>query len=698
MNDANNGTDEQSGTNDLEQRFRILEEEITSVKEQNNALKKENKQIKSHLDQQQDGTLPTATRRQTLAGLLGGGALLGAVGSASAAPSSGAGGPPFADKDHDHSEDYLGESKPVGRIDSGRVNATNELNNVEIVRPGDDIQAAIDSVHEFGDLPDERAKSEGNYSGMVRFLPNQPDNRLIYEFPDPPYVVRQGVTLDMRGIVAELTTDARILFDLQYGATVLGHGAYINAERKNSFTGACWYVSGNGPRKWNGSSMRNPVVVSGFPTLDVQGAPDGGATPILLESEGNGAIGGARFEVNCGNTEGVIRIRSTGGYINHNTVIARGAIAGGNAVDYATAPNSGSIIHNRVWMDQLQIKGPVERVLYCHGIDGQNAGNIKQNITAGFPADVQRYVSVAAAEWENGTGVGNALLIQPEEKIPDDLRSIDNSGRHGNYVGRLYSSGRKPFDLSQRPGHFDGEMLPDDGSNTQNRGVVCSWNDIEEVWVRPDGSTFFKGKDNWETYSIEKKSLSIDGDVSEVANVSQLSVANDFSVYDGDPSVNGPVWLTWDESNLYLAADLADNEHVQNQSVSKTWQDDCIQFGISSGTPGKADTWDGGDIALRPGGPVVYTREFPNSSNSGVMENANAAINRTNGQTRYEVALPWDALSASHTDETVSVALGIHDVDRKDNTETNSGWLEWGGGIFGGKNNAEFNVVKLTEN
>ena len=71
---------------------------------------------------------PAVTRRRTLAGLLGGGALLGGMGAASADPDDGEGngngngngkgnGGPPAKKDHDHSGDYLGEESPVDRID-----------------------------------------------------------------------------------------------------------------------------------------------------------------------------------------------------------------------------------------------------------------------------------------------------------------------------------------------------------------------------------------------------------------------------------------------------------------------------------------------------------------------------------------------------------------------------------------------------
>lgn len=97
-NNASEGsTIDQSKSNNVEQRLRALEEEITAVK-------KENENLKAALDQKQANRLPNVTRRQTLAGLLGGSAFLGSTGTVNAQTS------------HDHSSDDLGESEPVHSI------------------------------------------------------------------------------------------------------------------------------------------------------------------------------------------------------------------------------------------------------------------------------------------------------------------------------------------------------------------------------------------------------------------------------------------------------------------------------------------------------------------------------------------------------------------------------------------------------
>lgn len=460
---------------------RQIEQRINDIEAENERITQENEKLKSILESRQEHGLHV-TRRQALGGLLGGGALLGMGGAANAKPDDG--GDPFADEGHDHGGENLGQDEPVTHLDSSTVSAVDKLNNVAIVRPGDDIQAVIDSVYEPGDLPEGRAQHEGNYSGMVRFLPNHPDDRLIYEFPDPPYVVRPGVTLDIRGIVGEATAEAKALFDLRFGTEVIGHGAYINAERNGAFTGACWYVDGDAE---NRVSMRNSAKVHGFPTFDVQG---GVARPILLELTDGGAIGGTRFEVNCGNTKGIVRINAEGdGWINDNVVYARGSVAGGDAaVEFSN--NNGSINDNYVWFDSIQIKPGTDRILYCDGNDNKIHGNF----TGGVIIDWGRNVGKTVAEWTSGVGRANPLLpvLDDAQQLSENgwspVAAIDNSGSYGNRVGNPYRPTAGVWDLSEMSGAFDGEIRPDDGSNTAHRGVLCCWDNETESWIRPDGT------------------------------------------------------------------------------------------------------------------------------------------------------------------------------------------------------------------
>jgi len=44
--------------------------------------------------------------------------------------------------------------------------------------------------------------------------------------------------------------------------------------------------------------------------------------------------------------------------------------------------------------------------------------------------------------------------------------------------------------LSGKTGNYDGEIRMDDGTNAPHRMVPCVWDDVNGVWVLPDGTTF----------------------------------------------------------------------------------------------------------------------------------------------------------------------------------------------------------------
>lgn len=110
-----------------------LEQRVTDLEEQNTRLLNENERIKAQLDQldqQTESGLPHITRRGALAGLLGGGALLGAAGSAAGHPGTGKdnGDPPWTPDEHDHSGEYgtssrLGASAPVETVTARRFHS-----------------------------------------------------------------------------------------------------------------------------------------------------------------------------------------------------------------------------------------------------------------------------------------------------------------------------------------------------------------------------------------------------------------------------------------------------------------------------------------------------------------------------------------------------------------------------------------------
>jgi hypothetical protein len=183
MDDTQATEDEATESNGRNQRIKQLEK-------RNQQLAEKVEKLTEKVDQQTGtGDLPI-TRRQTLTGLLGGSAVLGAAGTASADPPSGSGGPPFADEAHDHSGDYLGKDKPVDRIDVETLNAESGPANIRWAAPGE-VQTKLDAARD-------------DDGGVVRLVSGK-----VYD-PVETWHIWDEVTLDYNGARVELTSDINL--------------------------------------------------------------------------------------------------------------------------------------------------------------------------------------------------------------------------------------------------------------------------------------------------------------------------------------------------------------------------------------------------------------------------------------------------------------------------------------------------------
>jgi hypothetical protein len=94
-------------------------------------------------------------------------------------------------------------------------------------------------------------------------------------------------------------------------------------------------------------------------------------------------------------------------------------------------------------------------------------------------------------------------------------------------------------------------------------------------------------------------------------------------------------------------------------------------------------------------GPAVSRLTQPAKANFTVLQDATVAVERAEdaGRTRYEVAVPWEAVMASPEDDAISVSLLVNDNDG----EGRLGWVEWASGLGGSKNPAQFRAAALVE-
>lgn len=141
-------------------------------------------------------------------------------------------------------------------------------------------------------------------------------------------------------------------------------------------------------------------------------------------------------------------------------------------------------------------------------------------------------------------------------------------------------------------------------------------------------------------------------------------------MWTGPTDLSGTAWLGWDEQNLYLAAKVIDDAHVQTQTSWEMFRGDSVELWIDADlqgdfdqTQGDADDWQfglspGDFLVLRPEG-VVYIPVRDLNLNRQIAVTAQPD---GSGYT-LEASIPWSIL---HIQPQHGMVLG-YTIDLSDN-------------------------------
>lgn len=174
------------------------------------------------------------------------------------------------------------------------------------------------------------------------------------------------------------------------------------------------------------------------------------------------------------------------------------------------------------------------------------------------------------------------------------------------------------------------------------------------------------------------------------------------SNWNGPDDLSGLIMLQCDEDNLYLGADVIDDEHSTPAVGEQIWRNDSIQFGIAF-TVKDAQVFYGGDfteiaISDTSEGPTVYRHvSEENRKPVGKVDTAKLAVKREGNHTYYELMIPWNEITAepisADTLDRIGFSMLINDNDKGER----KGAMTYGGGIVSLKDSGQFkflNVIK----
>lgn len=163
--------------------------------------------------------------------------------------------------------------------------------------------------------------------------------------------------------------------------------------------------------------------------------------------------------------------------------------------------------------------------------------------------------------------------------------------------------------------------------------------------------------------------------------------------------------IKWDEKNLYLAAVVTDDYHSVTYTptgAKNMWRGDSIQFGIDDHQ--EINSMDKVrfteiNIAEVPGeGDVVFRSKTAYDLKTNVnVDNAELVVNRMNGYTIYELAIPWDELFWEGYVPDPSKEYHFSLMANDNDGSGRRGWIEYCSGIGTHKDVTLFGTMKLLD-
>jgi hypothetical protein len=173
----------------------------------------------------------------------------------------------------------------------------------------------------------------------------------------------------------------------------------------------------------------------------------------------------------------------------------------------------------------------------------------------------------------------------------------------------------------------------------------------------------------------------------------------------GPRDTSAKVGLLQDERSLYLAADVTDDRHFQPETGAEVWQGDNIQLAVdfdpTQHLPPAREAGGPCEIGLTLGGRGAEVFRWlpfggPAEGQGPLTARVPCAVVREGDRTRYEAAIPWQALLAPPGwRPTPGAVLGFALLINDNDSAGRKGWLQLFDGIGYGKSRDKYGLVIL---
>ena len=245
---------------------------------------------------------------------------------------------------------------------------------------------------------------------------------------------------------------------------------------------------------------------------------------------------------------------------------------------------------------------------------------------------------------------------------------------------------------------------------------------IDGVELSKSGDTFEYDitLDNGKTYSFKESvmgvlygvytdtPITVDGVIDEqqwsyapefVCNdVTMLT--NDFENWKGFRDLSAVFSVLYDKEYLYFRATVTDEIFHQDKKADNMWEADCIQFGFYEDTQGlykakdAGTRYDGINFGFINGESVAYRSQRVNYLvDKGIIEPSEELefkCNHVRNDMTYEIKISWRELMGYDLEPVSGEMLAFSFLANDNDGEGRRGAIQYGSGIYGGKNVNQF--------
>jgi hypothetical protein len=165
--------------------------------------------------------------------------------------------------------------------------------------------------------------------------------------------------------------------------------------------------------------------------------------------------------------------------------------------------------------------------------------------------------------------------------------------------------------------------------------------------------------------------------------------------YGGADDLSGRLRTLWDDTNLYVVAEVKDDVFTHPPKTPEVWTGDCVQMAFRNNAMNKKPNYDGREteFALADGKDGAFVFKWEALGVGDVMKNAKISVKHDGNLTTYRAIIPWQQINIQNParGQRIPFSFTLMDNDGKGF----HGYCEWTPGICDGKDSSQFGWLIL---